>query len=216
MGMNALKKKRKKIAGKIRRRQSWRQKARKLQKHVGKKIGKRLDGFINSVTRQLKDLHKDLQSVERQIEQLEQKAKEGRDATLKWELAQVGKSEDTEWHKKITASMGVPADWAWCSTFQGYALIHFGGFKPEELPPGVPYSGSWLSWKHGTRVSYADRQPGDLLVFDWGDGGMTDHVAMYAGDGLKIGGNENDRVEHDAVPTQFIVGVVRPNWNRNK
>jgi cell wall-associated NlpC family hydrolase len=52
---------------------------------------------------------------------------------------------------------------------------------------------------------------GDLVIFDWGDGGITDHVAIYAGKGQVIGGNQGNRVSKVPLSRPNIVGVVRPN-----
>lgn len=211
--MHKLKKRAKKLARKIKRRQNWRQKAVKLQKQLGKKIGKRLNALIDALTKQIKGLHKDLREVNKKIEQLEHQRDEGRKAYLKFLESNIGLTENDPKRIAMARDMGADPSWPWCSIFVGYGLKHHGGFAPSELPSGVPYSGSWLSWSHGSRISYPQAQPGDLLIFDWGDGGLTDHVATYVGNGLKIGGNENDRVEKDAVPAGAIVGVVRPDWN---
>lgn len=210
--MKKLKKRRDKIVRKIKRRQSWRQRTRKLQKMLGKKVGKRLDGLLNALTKQIKQLHKDLQVVERKIEKLEQQRDDSRKQFLKWLESQVGVTEGSELQRKWAADLGYSWTLPWCSILQAYGLKHFGGFR-DRLPTNPAYSGAWLAWPHGHRVSYSQAQPGDLLIFDWGDGGLTDHVACYVGDGLKIGGNENNRVEKDAVPTSNIVGVIRPDWN---
>lgn len=212
--MHKLKKRAHKLAKKIKRRQNWRQKAVKLQKQLGKKVGKRLDGLIVALSKQLKQLHKDLKSVNKQIEQLEARNDNGRKNYLKFLESVVGLTENDPKRVAMARDMGADPSWPWCSILVGYGLKHYGGFDgPGELPSGVPYSGSWLSWSHGSRISYSQVQPGDLLIFDWGDGGLTDHVATYVGNGIKIGGNENDRVEKDAVPAGAIVGVVRPDWN---
>jgi cell wall-associated NlpC family hydrolase len=61
--------------------------------------------------------------------------------------------------------------------------------------------------------SLAQAMPGDLLIFDWGDGGITDHVALYAGNNKMISGNDhNDSVGESAVPAGALVGIVRPKY----
>lgn len=213
--LKALRKRLRKTDRKVERRQKWRQRTRKLQKVLGKKIGKRLDGLISALTKQIKALHKQGVQIEHDIEQLEAKIEDAkqnnRKAYLKWLNDQVGVAEGSSLQRKWAADLGYSWTLPWCSILAGYGLKHFGGFT-NRLPANPAYSGSWLTWAHGHRVSYSQVQPGDLLIFDWGDGGITDHVATYVGDGLKIGGNENDRVEKDAVPVGNIVGVIRPNW----
>ena len=208
--MKNLRKRAAKLARKIARRQNWRQKARKLQKHIGKKVGKRLDGLIEALTKQIKALHRDLIDVEKQIEALQ--SREGRASYLKWLESTVGMTEGSAARIAEARDLGYDPSLPWCSIHVAYGLIHHGGFDRSELPANPAYSGAWLTWSKGQRVSYADAQPGDLLIFDWGDGGITDHVATFTGNGLKIGGNENNRVEKDAVPAGAIVAVIRPRW----
>jgi hypothetical protein len=205
-----------KIVKKIKRRQSWRQKARKLQKQLGKKIGGRLDGLIKALSKQIKALHHELEDVHDEIDELERKIEESKQGNrsdyVKWVLNQVGVVEYSTKHRAWAADLGYSAALPWCSIFAAYGLKHHGGFSGR-LPSNPAYSGAWLTWSHGRRVSYSQAQPGDLLVFDWGDGGITDHVATYVGGGIKVGGNENNRVEKDAVPTANIVAVIRPDWD---
>lgn len=212
--MKKLRKRREKIKRKIRRRLTWRQKTRSLQKRLGKKIGKRLDGLIDAITKQIKALHRDLAAVNREIRKLkeEQAAASGPAAFVKWCESKVGvvegSSEQREWADDLGYSWLLP----WCSIFAATGLVE-AGWSRSNLPTNPAYSGSWLAWSGGSRVTYSAAKPGDLLIFDWGDGGITDHVAVFVGGGVKIGGNENDRVERDAVPASAIVGVVRPKWN---
>ena len=209
--MKSLRKRAAKLARKIKRRQSWRQKAHRLQKQLGKKIGHRLDGLVDALTGQIKSLHRDLLDVNRQIKALQNR--EGRTAYLKWLEGTVGMTEGSAGRIAEARDLGYDPSLPWCSIHVAYGLIHHGGFSRADLPANPAYSGAWLTWSKGKRVAYADAQPGDLLIFDWGDGGITDHVATFIGQGLKIGGNENDRVEKDAVPAGAIVAVIRPDWN---
>lgn len=208
--MKELERRRRKLIRKLARTQKWRQRTRKLQKQLGKKIGKRLDGLLEALTRRCKALHADIRAVDRKIDALEDKRENDRRNYLQWLENQVGVTEGSAKQKQWAADLGYSWTLPWCSILTAFGLKHHGGYEAHELPPNPAYSGAWLAWSHGTRVSYSQRQPGDLLIFDWGDGGITDHVATYVGDGIKIGGNENDKVEKDAVPTGYIVGVVRP------
>ena len=217
MTIEQMKKRRDKIDRRVNRNQKWRKRLLKVQKGMERRgqkgLARQLEKVTDNLRARVKDLHADLADVEKAIDTAKQKADKGRTAYLKFLEQSVGKAEGTDWQRQIAADIGVPAEWPWCSTLTAYGLIHFGGFTRDQLPANPAYSGAWLTWSGGTRVSYADRQPGDLLIFDWGDGGMTDHVATYIGSDLKIGGNENNRVERDAVPAGYVVGVVRPKWN---
>lgn len=212
--MDKLKARRRKIDRRINRNQKWRKRLLKVvatMKRRGQKaLARQVEKVADKLRDRIKDLHADLRAVEKAIDKAKQKGDDGRKGFLKFLESVVGLAEPD--HAKFANDIGANVSWPWCSTLVAYGLIHHGGFDRSEIPSNPWYSGAWLTWAHGTRVSYAERQPGDLLIFDWGDGGITDHVATYVGDGIKIGGNENNRVERDAVPTANVVGVVRPNW----
>lgn len=161
------------------------------------------------------------------IRDLERKIKEwkdehsgpsaGREQYVAWLNSVVGAVEYGTLHKTmvaflVSAGYGGSTSWPWCSCTVAYGLCHAGGLDADELPTNPWYSGAWLNWSGGHRVPYSEAIPGDLLIFDWGDGGITDHVATYVGGGIKIGGNENNRIEKDAVPVSNLVGVIRVNW----
>lgn len=201
----------------LRKAQHSRHRLRKIQ-HKLKDLGfgalaKRLDARADKITEHCKELHQDIRQLEKRIEEREQASQEGRSAFIKLLESWVGAGEGSAVHAHIVASgPGGSSSWPWCSKTVATALVDAGGWDWYNMPSNPWYSGAWLTWGDGHRVSYADRQPGDLLIFDWGDGGITDHVATYVGNGIKIGGNENNRVEKDAVPVSNIVGVVRPDW----
>lgn len=125
---------------------------------------------------------------------------------LEHELQYKGTHEGGALQQQWAHDLGYSASLPWCSIFQGYFIKHVLGIP---LPPNPAYSGSWISWKHGTRISAHQARPGDLLIFDWGDGGMTDHVGMYMGGGQYISGNHNDEVGVAPVPWSNIVAVIR-------
>lgn len=120
-----------------------------------------------------------------------------------------GSAAVSHWDEAIGAAPGIP----WCSAFAS-AVLRRAGVK--NLPADAAYSGAWLNWSGGTNLhttSLAKARPGDLLIFDWGDGGQTDHVAVYTGHNQMISGNDsNDSVGKSSVPTGNIVGIVRPHY----
>lgn len=133
---------------------------------------------------------------------------------VEWAKGVVGVSGGSgavaRWDAAIGSAPGIP----WCSAFVSAALRQAG---VKNLPSNPAYSGSWLSWKGGKNIgtSLANAKPGDLLIFDWGDGGITDHVALYAGNHQMISGNDsNDKVGTSSVPTGNLVGIVRPKYPR--
>lgn len=130
--------------------------------------------------------------------------------------------------KNIGVSTGSPQEvkWAtqvggvtspWCAVFAS-AVLKREGIEP---PANPSYSGAFgESWKGGTvlpTTELARAKPGDLLIFDWGDGGQTDHIAFYAGNGKMLGGNQGaGEVSEDEVPAGNIVQIVRPHWDGKK
>jgi cell wall-associated NlpC family hydrolase len=78
-----------------------------------------------------------------------------------------------------------------------------------KLPANPAYSGAWLDWGGGTKINRSQIQPGDLVVFDWGDGGRTDHVAIFAGGNRVLGGNQGNKVSYMPYDKSHVVGVVR-------
>lgn len=215
--MKKLKARRDRLARRIARNQKWRKRLgltrEQMAEHGQKGLAKRLRKRIMvQLTERIKELHVDLKAVEAKIDKLHARGDDGRKAFLKFLESNVGLTENDPKRVAMARDVGADPSWPWCSVFLAYGLKHHGGFDGK-LPANPAYSGAWLTWPYGERVSYSQSQPGDLLIFDWGDGGMTDHIATYVGGGLKIGGNENDRVEKDAVPTSNVVGVVRPEWS---
>jgi CHAP domain len=115
-------------------------------------------------------------------------------------------AQQRAWAARLGYSPYLP----WCSIFVANMLMEAGICTKEQLPSNPAYSGAWFSWGRGQRVSESAVRPGDILVFDWGDGGMSDHVAIYEGGGTHVGGNQSDAVTRSSTPWGNVVGVVRP------
>lgn len=133
-----------------------------------------------------------------------------REKLLAEALKAVGEVEGGSFHRAAAAFIGAEVSWPWCSTAVGYWLHKALGYGRSELPATAPYSGSWAAWSGGKRLAISKRQPGDIVVFDWGDGGMTDHVAICKDRGSHVGGNQNNVVNVRPTPASAIVFVVRP------
>lgn len=130
---------------------------------------------------------------------------------VRWAKAVEGTNEGSPRQSKWAAAAGISPSTAWCSAFVAYGLRKQG----YSMPANPAYSGDWLNWKEGKRVNYKNVKPGDLIILDWGDGGITDHIGIYAGNGQYIAGNNsNNSVGITSVPTGNIVGVVRPTKKR--
>lgn len=129
-------------------------------------------------------------------------------------LQYVGQTEGGAFHRKAAAFIGADIGWPWCSTAVGEWLHEALGYSRSELPAQAPYSGSWAAWSGGKRVPIHRRQRGDILIFDWGDGGLTDHVAVQRTRTDHVGGNQDDAVNIRTTYESAIVFVVRPRARR--
>jgi cell wall-associated NlpC family hydrolase len=137
----------------------------------------------------------------------------GAKGAVQWAEAKIGTREGSGAESRWAQAAGISPTTAWCSAFVA-AVLRASGVK--NLPANPAYSGAWLSWKGGTNLhttSLRQARPGDLLIFDWGDGGITDHVGIYTGRGQYVAGNNSDNsVGKAPVPTGNIVGIVRPKY----
>lgn len=126
----------------------------------------------------------------------------------RWALATVGTREGSGRERKWAAAAGISYTTAWCAAYVSYGLAKL-GIQP---PLNPAYTGSWLTWKGGEKVDgLSNARPGDLIVIDWGDGGRTDHIGIYVGNGQYVAGNNSQNsVGATSVPTGNIVGIVRP------
>jgi cell wall-associated NlpC family hydrolase len=131
---------------------------------------------------------------------------------IRWAKAVVGTQEGSGRQARWAREAGVAATAPWCSVFIAAGLRRMGVAAPSN--PG--YSGTWLEgWSGGTNLHTTNlrkARPGDLIIFDWGDGGITDHVALYIGNGKVIGGNQSNEVSIASVERGAIVGIVRPHY----
>jgi hypothetical protein len=135
---------------------------------------------------------------------------EGAKGVLKWVKAQVGTTEGSAKQVQWANEFGLSASLPWCSIFVAAALKKNTNL---DMPGNPAYSGAWTSWKDGTEVGKTDIQPGDLVIFDWGDGGQTDHVAMYIGGGKVVGGNQSNKVSNIPWDKGHTVAVVHPHYH---
>ncbi|HEU5115590.1 MAG TPA: NlpC/P60 family protein [Isosphaeraceae bacterium] len=135
---------------------------------------------------------------------------------LQFARANIGVTTGSAKEVAFATQVGGATD-PWCATFASAVLKRM-GIQP---PANPSYSGAFAeNWKGGSvlpSTNIASAKPGDLLIFDWGDGGMTDHVAFYAGKGKMIGGNQGaGEVSEDEVPAGNIVSIVRPHYRGGK
>jgi hypothetical protein len=116
-----------------------------------------------------------------------------------------GSKLQVDWAHKL----GFSADLPWCSIFVANMLIEAGILTRDQLPSNPAYSGIWIGADHFRRINRAEARAGDLLIFDWGDGGITDHVGIWDGDATYTSGNHGDKVDRSPVYWGNVVAIVR-------
>ena len=122
----------------------------------------------------------------------------------------IGSREGGANHRKWCAELGYSTALPWCSIFVANMCIEAGVCTERQLPVNPAYTGNWIGWSGGRRVNKSEVQRGDILVFDWGDGGMTDHVGIYQGGGKHVGGNQSNAVTSTSTSWGSTVAVIRP------
>lgn len=127
---------------------------------------------------------------------------------LSWAEGEIGTTEGSSQQVEYASKLGYSASLPWCSIFIAYGLKYVVGYDISGLS-NPAHSSTWLSWSSASSVSQSQLQEGDIVVFDWGDGGETDHVAIYAGNNQVVGGNQSNAVTRTALTTSAIVGCVR-------
>lgn len=128
-------------------------------------------------------------------------------ALVRWAKKYVGTQEGSKLQIHWANMLGVSPSVPWCGVFVGAGIRETTDLK---LPSNPAYSGDWLSWSDGHRIPKEKRQAGDIMVFDWGDGGITDHVGICIGHGKMVSGNYGDQVTLSDDRSSNCVGVVRP------
>ena len=123
-----------------------------------------------------------------------------------WAKSQLGVQEGSKRQRYYASRLGLSASLPWCSIFVANGLKRQG----KSLPSNPAYSGAWLNWKGGRRVKTSQIRPGDLVIYDWGDGGITDHIAIYEGNGRVVGGNQSNAVTRAPAKLGQAVAVIRP------
>jgi cell wall-associated NlpC family hydrolase len=123
-----------------------------------------------------------------------------------WAQSQLGVREGSKRQRYYASRLGLSASLPWCSIFVANGLRRQG----KSLPKNPAYSGAWMNWKGGKRVKTSQIRPGDLVIYDWGDGGITDHIAVYTGNGRVVGGNQSNAVTRAPAKLNQAVAVIRP------
>jgi hypothetical protein len=132
----------------------------------------------------------------------------GADKAVRWAKNAVGVTQGSS--KYNTWMAAVDGADPWCSDFITYIMQEVCGLNIGS--GNWHHSSFWLTWSNADRVSESSIKPGDIVVYDWGDGGETDHVALYIGGGKRIGGNESDAVRENPATLSSAVGIVRPKY----
>lgn len=106
---------------------------------------------------------------------------------------------------------------AYCVMFQSYCFAMCGQpepFFPSQNCDDVVNRAS----EAGMLVPVGDLRTGDLVIFDWGDGGILDHIGLVEWvDGDEVhtieGNTDNGKVKRRTRTYQYIVRVVRPAYD---
>jgi|GEM_PF-3097479 len=108
----------------------------------------------------------------------------------------------------------------WCAVFISWLFWTSGA---QDLIHNVHsyYSGDFLKAgrEHGEEINNMEGQPGDLIIFDWGDGGITDHIGIIEktlapGRYQTIEGNEKNmvtRMIRDVRDSK--IWIIRPKYS---
>lgn len=131
----------------------------------------------------------------------------GNEKLVSWARSQLGTREGSKRQRYYATRLNQNPNDPWCSIFVANALRAKG---VRNVPSNLAYSGAWMNWKGGKRVKTSQVRPGDLVIYDWGDGGITDHVAIYEGNGRVIGGNQSNNVTRAPAKLNQAVAVIRP------
>jgi hypothetical protein len=110
-------------------------------------------------------------------------------------------------------------DIAYCVMFVSYVFIALCNQEEPFLPSYNCNDVVARARKSGNLVNIDDARTGDLLIFDWGDGGILDHIAILE---KKSGADEYQTIEGNtdggkvARRTRYrrdVRYVVRPNYS---
>lgn len=119
---------------------------------------------------------------------------------IKWAQGQIGTVEHpagsnkgpkiSDWQKHWLGYDG----YSWCGAFVGMALEHAGvrGIVGSRIVYTPAIVGDGRAGANGMLklVPWAERRPGDLVLYNW-DGGVVDHVGIYVADSTVLPGQIN-------------------------
>lgn len=108
---------------------------------------------------------------------------------------------------------------AYCVMFVSY-VFHFAGQNEPFLPNQNCDSVVREARAAGALVDPSDAQAGDLVIFDWGDGGILDHIGIIESrDGNELvtieGNTLNGQVARRERTFDYVQYVVRPSYYEN-
>lgn len=119
------------------------------------------------------------------------------------------------WYAEVTGeSWAAENDVAYCVMFQSYCFAMVGlnePFFPSQNCDDV------VNRARDAGMLVSDIQRGDLVIFDWGDGGILDHIGLvYKVDANTVytieGNTMNGKVAFRQRTYEYIEYIVRPNY----
>lgn len=124
------------------------------------------------------------------------------------------------WYASVTGEdWAAQNDIAYCVMFQSYCFAMCGldePFFPSQNCDDVVNR----AIKNGMTVPIQNAQRGDLVIFDWGDGGILDHIGLIEYiDGSTIhtieGNTDNGKVKQRIRTFDYVQFIVRPTYTED-
>lgn len=120
-------------------------------------------------------------------------------------------------YNKAYYSQDVSGDsYSWCAVFVWWCFrqaaapeLYYDGRKTAYVP-------TLDQWAKDNGLTVTDPQPGDLIIFDWNDNGIGDHIGICTGADIQtvktIEGNTDDMVSRRIRQREDVLRVIRPRY----
>lgn len=142
--------------------------------------------------------------------------REGNQEVVNIALGELGMAGGSKYYGYMGFSERIP----WCACFVSWCMNEMGHSEINSTScDGLISILSSQQYTHFYSVrGYADIAPGDVIFFDWGDGGITDHTGIVIGRDQNyvytVEGNSNDQVRIKRYPLDSlsIIGYGMVDW----
>lgn len=120
------------------------------------------------------------------------------------------------WYAKTHGSYFGQSGVAWCAMFVSWCFAQAGATCPGLPNAACEYVRQQAKKAGALRANVRDAKPGDVILFDWGDGGWADHVgiveANHGGYVSTIEGNVAGGVHRRNRAWGTVVDIVVPSY----